>query len=91
MLLVGGGGHTASLLPEGRILVAGGVGIDMTAKPTTQLFDPATEMWSASTPLDEARQGATAVLLGDGRVLVLGGIGTVGNALSSAEAYSTAP
>jgi uncharacterized protein YfaQ (DUF2300 family) len=63
----------------------------MTAMPTTQLFDPSTETWASSSPLDEARQGATAVLLGDGRVLVLGGIGTVGNALSSAEAYSTAP
>jgi N-acetylneuraminic acid mutarotase len=62
-------GHTATLLPNGRVLVTGGDRLSMTA--TTELYDPATDRWSASAPMGSTG-GGTATLLANGRVLVVG-------------------
>jgi hypothetical protein len=43
-----------------------------TALATAELYDPATDTWSATSPLRFARFGAAAVALADGRVLVVG-------------------
>jgi hypothetical protein len=64
-------GHTATLLPDGRVLVVGGGSTDLTAN--TEIYDPATRTWSASGPLSRARRAHTATLLPDGQVLVAGG------------------
>src|SRR5207237_978861 len=80
--------HTATLLLNGKVLVAGG-------RSTTahlsgaELYDPATGAWTpTSNPLNTARDTHTATLLPNGKVLVAGGYGT--NYLSSAELYDPA-
>lgn len=92
-MLEGREGHAATLLSDGRVLVAGG-----SETTRSELYDPATGAWAASGDMVEARQGHTATLLPDGRVLVVGGVrpgfdenGVGGNiALASAELYDPA-
>jgi Galactose oxidase, central domain len=78
-------GHTATLLPNGQVLVAGG---DATGV-TPQLYDPATGVWTATGSMVTARDFHTATLLPNGQVLVVGGIGASGF-LASAELYDPA-
>jgi hypothetical protein len=72
-------GHTATLLADGRVLIAGGHTIplpDATAvEPlaTTELYDPASDSWSEAAPMNAPHSGHTATALPSGRVLVLGG------------------
>jgi hypothetical protein len=76
--MVGGNlGHTATLLPDGTVLVAG---------PTPQLYDPARGTWSVTAAMIQPRQAHTATLLPDGTVLVAGG-DTGDSKLASAERY----
>jgi len=73
-------GHTATLLPDGRVLVVGGGGEDTLLEggprsPTAESFDPGTATWSAAARMIEARVWHSATLLLDGSVLVVGGSG----------------
>ena len=74
-------GQTATLLPDGKVLVVGG------ASAGADLFDPATGKFSATASMSVARPGATATLLADGKVLVAGGCCHASSNLSSAELY----
>jgi hypothetical protein len=78
--------HTATLLPDGRVLVAGGDrpgrGVVQPYLAGAEIYDPATGEWTATGSLLTARASATATLLGDGRVLVAGGSGFVAAAVS---------
>ncbi|HEX2274698.1 MAG TPA: kelch repeat-containing protein [Acidimicrobiales bacterium] len=73
--------HTATLLPDGRVLVAGGfggspVGLTTNAQPvldTAEIYDPATGRWTRTGSLNVRRALHVAELLPDGRVLVAGG------------------
>jgi hypothetical protein len=76
-------GARVAMLPDGRVLIAGGVGpIDYGASgfsetQTTnaaQLYDPTTNTWSAAPPMPEPRSGGAAVTLADGSALLVGGI-----------------
>jgi uncharacterized delta-60 repeat protein len=67
--------HTATLLPDGRVLVAGGYGLH---QESAELYDPASKSWTATGRLTEGRAEQTATLLPDGRVLVAGGIAREG-------------
>ncbi len=67
-------GHSATLLQDGKVLIAGGFGSDGYATATTELFDPETLMFAVAGTLNHPRALHTATLLGDGRVLVLGGV-----------------
>jgi hypothetical protein len=66
--------HAAVALPDGRVLVAGGV--DPTDAPlaTSALYDPATDTWSEGPPLDVARTGLVLFPLDDGQILAVGGV-----------------
>ena len=80
--------HTASLLADGKVLVAGGM-LDNaeTATATAELFDPTTQMFTATKgPLAAARGFHTATVLKDGTVLVTGGDDMTAT-LASAEVY----
>ncbi len=80
--------HTATLLPNGKLLVAGGSsnGSDAGATNNAFLYDPKTGDWIETGALRFARKGHFAVLLQNGRVLVAGG--KSGNSfLSTAEIY----
>jgi hypothetical protein len=70
-LNVGRTEHTASLLRDGTVLVAGGW--DENELASAELFDPATGTWKQIGSLGNARYGHTATLLQDGRLLVAGG------------------
>ncbi len=76
-------GHTATPLPDGRVLVAGG-----TELRSAEVYDPATETWETTGSMNEYRVGHTATLLTDGTVLVTGGF--AGVAVASAEVYTPA-
>jgi len=66
--------HTATLLPDGRIFVAGGgAGLRGRSVSSTELWDPETASFSRSGPLGSRRANHTATLLNDGRVLLVGG------------------
>jgi hypothetical protein len=78
--------HIASLLPSGKVLVAGG--FDGTNYISgTELCDPITNTWSATASMATARIYPTATLLPSGKVLVAGGSGTSVNELPIAELF----
>ena len=59
--------HTATLLPNGKVLVAGGVDSDITFA-SAELYDPATGAWTRTGSLDQGRYLHTATLLPNGKV-----------------------
>ena len=63
--------HTATLLSDGRILVAGG-GYDA-ATARASLYDPVADEWIPVADMNRARVLHAAVRLSDSRVLVIGG------------------
>jgi hypothetical protein len=77
--------HSATLLPNGKVLVAGGNTVRSAqsnrAMNTVELYDPATGVWSPVEPMTDARFGHGAVRLASGKVLVSGGIVTAGRGL----------
>src|SRR5262249_31067987 len=76
--------HTATLLPNGKVLVAGGIGSDNFLN-SAELYDPVLGTWAMTGSMDTARFLHTATLLPNGKVLVTGGYN--GRYLSSAELY----
>ena len=93
-------GATATLLPNGQVMIAGGLGCRTSfgepctfpaALSSTELYNPVTNAFAApvSTPLmNTARENATATLLPNGKVLIAGGdVGVVGSGLGSTELY----
>jgi hypothetical protein len=78
--------HTATLLANGLVLVAGGVGPGPALLATTELYNPGSNTSAPSGNLNATRENHTATLLLDGRVLLLGGFGP-GGYLNSAELY----
>jgi hypothetical protein len=70
-------------LRDGRIMAIGGshgpIGGRENQLAGVEVFDPATESWTRTAPLLEARWGPTATLLRDGTVMITGGMyGRVG-------------
>lgn len=81
--------HTATLLPDGRVLLIGGmisVRGNEVSTATTDVFDPRTGTITTGGKLSAPRAGHTATLLNDGNVLVTGGGNEYGN-LVNAELY----
>ncbi len=81
--------HTASLLPSGDVLVAGGFERGALALASAELFEAATGSFRSLGSMSAARGGHTANVLGDGSVLLCGGF--EGNdALASTERFDPA-
>ncbi len=66
--------HSATLLPSGKVLVAGG-DLYLTAQTSAEIYDPGSDTWTAVPSLSTARYGHAATLLPNGKVLVAGGDG----------------
>src|SRR5438874_12033664 len=81
--------HTATLLPNGKVLVVGGCADVFSDHASAELYDPASGTWSATGSLVIGRGGHTATLLPNGRVLIAAGVGYSGG-LATAELYYTA-
>lgn len=77
---------TATLLPDGRVLVAGG-GRNLAS---AELFDLASGQWTAAGNMGEGRWQHTATLLSNGKVLVITGADLNGHPLTSTELYDPA-
>jgi hypothetical protein len=75
--------HTATLLLDGRVLIAGGNdSVPDTAVFSTEIYDRVKQTFTPSGNMTAARSAHTATLLPDGRVLIVGG-----DSIGSAELY----
>lgn len=66
--------HRAALLPDGRVLVTGGVGKDGYLQSTV-IYDPAIDAWTSGPTMAAARALHTTTTLPSGRIVVVGGAG----------------
>lgn len=82
-------GSTATTLGNGHVLYANGYN-GSGIPSTTQLYNPATNVWTPGPNMIRGRYAPAAVLLNDGRVLVIGGQSTAVSDESSIEVYNPA-
>jgi hypothetical protein len=76
-------GHTATILTDERVLVAGGYAV-----ANAELFDPTTQTFAATGKMNSERDGHTATALPNGKVLVAGGVArSTASVLQTAELY----
>jgi hypothetical protein len=82
-------GHTATLLPNGKVLIAGGMRRNPDFYKSAELFDPATGKFQPTGDMSIGRVGQIAILLRSGKVLIAGG--WIGHGpTDSAESYDPA-
>jgi hypothetical protein len=79
--------HTATLLPNGTVLVVGGYTEKAVYLASAELYDPSTGRWLDTARLNTGRWEHTAALLLDGSVLVAGGQDVHKRAVTSSELY----
>src|SRR5437879_2406239 len=83
--------HTATLLKDGRLFIAGGTDVYGLPRASSELFDPNVNRWARAADMIHPRAGHAATLLSDGSVLVTGGETGLGifpiESLASAEIY----
>ncbi len=79
--------HTATLLLDGRVLLAGGDARGEEATASAEVYDPAARSFTAVSRMGKPRSYHAAALLPDGRVLVVGGGPDLATVLASAEVF----
>lgn len=80
-------GHSATLLRNGEVLIAGGMVRNGEFVAQAELYDPATGTFSSAGSMMSPRVGHTATLLRDGRVLIAGGSSRPYHDVGRAEVY----
>jgi hypothetical protein len=81
--------HTATLLTNGKVLVAGGLALGGGFLTDAELYDPTSSSWASAAALNLGRSRHTATLLPNGEVLVAGGLtDNTGNGVASTEIYN---
>ena len=81
--------HSATLLPDGKVLIAGGFreeGTSEIAIASAEVFDPSANTFTPTNDMNEPRNGHTATLLPNGKVLLAGGWNQQGRT-ATAELY----
>lgn len=79
--------HTATVLPDGRVLVTGGwTGASATA--STEIFDPLTGRFASGPDMSVPRMDGTATLLDTGEVLIAGGASQTNRPTTAAERFN---
>lgn len=82
---------TATLLVDGRVLIAGGSANNGDALASAELYNPPTRTFSATGSMAVRRVASASVQLKDGRVMVVGGqdaSGDTGKSIASVELYN---
>jgi hypothetical protein len=82
--------HTATLMANGKVLVAGGMERNGVWLDSAEIYDPATGRFTETAKMHQERAGAAAILLENGKVLVAGGNDASGKSLASAEIFDPA-
>ncbi|MBI3934365.1 MAG: hypothetical protein HY316_06705 [Acidobacteria bacterium] len=79
--------HTATLLPSGKVFLAGGFTPSGFLTNSAEFYDPATGSFSFTCTMTTERSDHTATLLPNGKVLTVGGFNFSSGLLSSGEIY----
>ena len=79
-----------TLLPNGKVLAAGGYVAEVVPTNSAELFDPATGSWTLTGSMNYKRAQHVATLLANGKVLVAGGFTSGDVPTYSAELYDPA-
>jgi N-acetylneuraminic acid mutarotase len=82
-------GHTMTLLPSGRVIVAGGMSDSYAVLASAEAYDPATDTWTSLPPMAVPRLNATATLVPDHGLVVAGGrtASSIKTAVAEVELY----
>lgn len=87
-LSVGRDGPTSCLLPDGKVMVVGGLGAEKSVNYTADVFDPNLEAFSSSVTLADYRYRGTTTALPDGSAVLMGGVDDAGTPIGSVESVS---
>lgn len=82
-------GHTATALPDGKILIFGGFSLDGHVHDEAEVFDPETQTFQSLSINLTPRAFHTATVLIDGKVLFVGGVSNNGELLGNAEIWDS--
>jgi hypothetical protein len=79
---------TATRLPSGKVLVAGGATASMDAINSSEIYDPTAKTWTLGLKMVTARSDYASIMLGTGKVLFTGGENINGVSIKNAELYN---
>ena len=79
--------HTATLLPNHKVLIAGGMERNGVWLRSAEVYVPAKAQFQTAPEMSAPRAGATATLLSNGKVLIAGGSTGAGKSTASAELF----
>jgi len=79
---------TATLLPSGKVLVAGGATAASDAVNSSEIYDPTAKTWTLGLKMVQARSDYASIMLGTGKILFTGGENINGVGINKAELYN---